>query len=180
MKKLKLKILKVIQHTCHRIGDWAWIHGWDNCGPEMGRSGRCPDGLRSQIFLGPHRTLVCDLGGGSLELIRVENRIVRGTVSLPLGAVRLTERFVSNARGPSVQSERDEIADHVHQALCSSGFPFPPSPLFMIVTGGAFVTVRAIFAEAKNISFAVSISSSRLDRNTDSSTPTFQQSGSHL
>jgi len=97
--------------------------------------------------------LVCDLGGGSLELIRVENRIVRGTVSLPLGAVRLTKRFVSNARGPSVQSERDEIADHVRQVLCSSGFPFPPSPLFMIATGGAFATVRAIFAEAKNISF---------------------------
>ena len=97
--------------------------------------------------------LVCDLGGGSLELIRVESRIVRATVSLPLGAVRLTERFVNNARGPSVQSERGEIADHVRQALCSSGFPFPPSPLLMIATGGAFATVRAVFAQAKNSSF---------------------------
>jgi|14_taG_2_1085336.scaffolds.fasta_scaffold33639_3 hypothetical protein len=24
-KKIKLKILKMIQHTCHKIGDWAWL-----------------------------------------------------------------------------------------------------------------------------------------------------------
>ncbi len=24
MKKLKLKILKIIQDTCHKIGEWAW------------------------------------------------------------------------------------------------------------------------------------------------------------
>ena len=71
--------------------------------------------------------LVCDLGGGSLELIRVENRTVRRTASLPLGAVRLAKRFVNNARVPSVQSEMDVIATHVHRTLSSSGFPFPPS-----------------------------------------------------
>jgi len=97
--------------------------------------------------------LVSDLGGGSLELIRVENRIVRTTVSLPLGAVRLAKRFVSNVRAPSVQSEMDAIAAHVHQILSSSGFPFPPSPFFMVATGGAFTIARAVFAEAKNLSF---------------------------
>lgn len=97
--------------------------------------------------------LVCDLGGGSLELIRVENRIVRATVSLPLGAVRLVKRFVSNAREPFVQSEMDVIAAHLHQTLSSSGFPFPPCPFFMVATGGAFATARAVFAKAKNISF---------------------------
>jgi|TARA_B100001750_G_C15508080_1_gene601740 hypothetical protein len=25
MKKFKLTILKVIQETCHKIGDWAWM-----------------------------------------------------------------------------------------------------------------------------------------------------------
>jgi len=25
MKRIKLKILEVIQHTCHKIGDWAWL-----------------------------------------------------------------------------------------------------------------------------------------------------------
>ncbi|MFP6893833.1 MAG: hypothetical protein VCA18_08790, partial [Opitutales bacterium] len=34
-----------------------------------------------------------------------------------------------------------------------SGFPFPPSPSFMVATGGAFATARAVFAEAENISF---------------------------
>ena len=108
--------------------------------------------------------LVCDLGGGSLELIRVENRTVQATVSLPLGAVRLAKRFVSNARAVSVLSEMDVIAAHVHQTLSSSGFPFPPSSFFMVATGGAFATARAVFAEAKNISFdeCVILSSSDL------------------
>ena len=97
--------------------------------------------------------LVSDLGGGSLELIRVENRIVRATVSLPLGAVRLSSRFVSNVRAPSVQSEMDAIAAHVHEVLSSSGFPFPSSPFFMVATGGAFTIARAVFAETKKISF---------------------------
>ena len=108
--------------------------------------------------------LVCDLGGGSLELIRVESRTVRATASLPLGAVRLARRFVNNACVPSSQSEMNVIATHVHQTLSGSAFPFPLPPFFMVATGGAFTTARAVFAEAKNISFdeCVILSSSDL------------------
>lgn len=97
--------------------------------------------------------LVCDLGGGSLEIVRVEERTVRATVSLPLGAVRISKRFVSNARLAFVQSEMDTIAAYVHQILSSSGFPFPSPPCLMVATGGAFTTARAVFAEANKISF---------------------------
>ena len=97
--------------------------------------------------------LVCDLGGGSLELVRVEGRTVRATVSLPLGAVRLSRRFVSNARLAFVQSEMDTIVAYVHQILSSSGFPFPSSPSLMVVTGGAITTARAVFAEANKTPF---------------------------
>jgi exopolyphosphatase/guanosine-5'-triphosphate,3'-diphosphate pyrophosphatase len=37
--------------------------------------------------------LVADLGGGSLELMQVRNRLPVASVTLPLGAVRLSERF---------------------------------------------------------------------------------------
>jgi len=105
------------------------------------------------LFSDQSNYVVCDLGGGSLELIRVENRTVRATASLPLGAVRLAKRFVKNACLPSSQSEMDVISTHVHQTLSASDFPFPLHPFFMVATGGAFATARAVFAEAKNISF---------------------------
>jgi exopolyphosphatase / guanosine-5'-triphosphate,3'-diphosphate pyrophosphatase len=44
------------------------------------------------------RTLVADIGGGSLELIGAVSGIIELTRSLPLGAVRLTELYLSNGR----------------------------------------------------------------------------------
>ena len=41
------------------------------------------------------RTLVADIGGGSLELIGAVDGLVEVTASLPLGAVRLTEEFLT-------------------------------------------------------------------------------------
>lgn len=38
--------------------------------------------------------IIADLGGGSLELTRVQNRLLVATASLPLGAVRMTEKFL--------------------------------------------------------------------------------------
>jgi exopolyphosphatase/guanosine-5'-triphosphate,3'-diphosphate pyrophosphatase len=46
-------------------------------------------------FPGDQRTLVADIGGGSLELIGAVNRRVVRSQSLPLGAVRLTEMATS-------------------------------------------------------------------------------------
>ncbi|HZY45198.1 MAG TPA: exopolyphosphatase [Anaerolineae bacterium] len=40
--------------------------------------------------------MVVDIGGGSLELARVQDRQLAQTASLPLGAVRLTETFIKN------------------------------------------------------------------------------------
>ncbi len=41
------------------------------------------------------RVLLLDLGGGSCELTLSEHKRIKETVSLPLGAVRLTEQFLS-------------------------------------------------------------------------------------
>ncbi len=40
------------------------------------------------------RVLLIDLGGGSCEITLSEQKRIRETVSLPLGAVRLTEEFL--------------------------------------------------------------------------------------
>ena len=48
--------------------------------------------------LAGERTLVADIGGGSLELIGAVDGLVELTVSLPLGAVRLTELHLPGER----------------------------------------------------------------------------------
>lgn len=52
------------------------------------------------------RTLIADIGGGSLELIGVVNGLVEMTDSLPLGAVRLTEAWLDGAR-PATRAVSD-------------------------------------------------------------------------
>jgi exopolyphosphatase/guanosine-5'-triphosphate,3'-diphosphate pyrophosphatase len=46
------------------------------------------------------RVLLVDLGGGSCEITLSENKRIKETVSLPLGAVRLTEGFLTLADPP--------------------------------------------------------------------------------
>ena len=47
--------------------------------------------------LGAGRSLVMDIGGGSLELVLAKDGLIERVASLPFGAVRLTERFLSPA-----------------------------------------------------------------------------------
>src|ERR1039458_9446441 len=47
------------------------------------------------------RVLLIDLGGGSCEITLSEHKRIKDTVSLPLGAVRLTEEFLTADPAPS-------------------------------------------------------------------------------
>src|SRR5215469_14016940 len=49
--------------------------------------------MSAEQNLGP-RVLLFDLGGGSCEITLSEHRRIRETISVPLGAVRLTEEFL--------------------------------------------------------------------------------------
>jgi exopolyphosphatase / guanosine-5'-triphosphate,3'-diphosphate pyrophosphatase len=62
--------------------------------------------------------VVLDLGGGSLQLTRVEGREARDARSWPLGAVRMTERFLpgESAKRKSVRALRDHVAAEVAAA----------------------------------------------------------------
>jgi exopolyphosphatase/guanosine-5'-triphosphate,3'-diphosphate pyrophosphatase len=60
--------------------------------------------------------VVLDLGGGSMQLIRVEDRQATALTSFPLGAVRITERFLSDG-GPAKRKDIKRVRAHVHQSL---------------------------------------------------------------
>ncbi|HUN78209.1 MAG TPA: Ppx/GppA phosphatase family protein [Solirubrobacteraceae bacterium] len=59
---------------------------------------------------------VLDLGGGSMQLIAVSGRRAGELRSWPLGAVRMTERFLPGP-GPAKRRQLEELREHVAQEL---------------------------------------------------------------
>ncbi|MGJ8651711.1 MAG: Ppx/GppA phosphatase family protein [Opitutaceae bacterium] len=87
-----------------------------------------------------------DIGGGSLELIRFDHGSIQTALSLKLGAVRLTERFIKDREAAMDDASAASIREHVEQELIKSGFPFEPTVDPLIATGGAFTVTRAVLA----------------------------------
>jgi exopolyphosphatase/guanosine-5'-triphosphate,3'-diphosphate pyrophosphatase len=59
--------------------------------------------------------IIADLGGGSLELMQVRNRLPTAMTSLPLGAVRMTEQFLR--QDPIPKSAAKEVAAYCDKQL---------------------------------------------------------------
>ncbi len=98
---------------------------------------------------------VFDLGGGSLECLFFRERAVDLAVSLPLGCVRMTERFIVDPSSALGETSAREIGDHVKAELLRSGFPFPIQASAAVVgTGGTLTTVRAMVAARRGVRLA--------------------------
>jgi exopolyphosphatase/guanosine-5'-triphosphate,3'-diphosphate pyrophosphatase len=110
------------------------------------------------------RFIQTDIGGGSLELIRFEDGQITQALSLQLGAVRLSERFIKNREAPLNAETEQAIRAHVREQLAASGFDFQPSELPMVATGGAYTVSRAVLAAQTGTE--MSTSSPRLERTT--------------
>ena len=104
-------------------------------------------GLTSDPALAELRDFyVFDLGGGSLECLLFHERKITRAISLQLGCVRLTERFIKDPSAPLVVAESTAIAVHVRDELKRSGFRFPVVAPAAVFTGGSMSTVRALKA----------------------------------
>jgi exopolyphosphatase/guanosine-5'-triphosphate,3'-diphosphate pyrophosphatase len=102
-------------------------------------------GLTSDPALAGFRDFyVFDLGGGSLECLAFRDRRIDQAVSLKLGCVRLTERFIQDPAAPLVQAEANALAVHVRDELKRSGFRFAIAAPPAVFAGGTMSTVRAI------------------------------------
>jgi exopolyphosphatase/guanosine-5'-triphosphate,3'-diphosphate pyrophosphatase len=78
---------------------------------------------------------VLDMGGGSLQICRIEHRQLREAVSFPLGAVRVTERFLQS--DPVTTSELDSLREHLdHQFGRLTWFRYRPGMKMVFVGGG--------------------------------------------
>jgi exopolyphosphatase/guanosine-5'-triphosphate,3'-diphosphate pyrophosphatase len=85
-------------------------------------------------FPGAERTLVADIGGGSLELIGAHFGTVRFSQSLPLGAVRLTELGIST----------EKLREHIHGVLRSAIQVEEWDGARIIGSGGTFATLASM------------------------------------
>lgn len=112
----------------------------------IGRGIACDPALK-----GVPSFLQMDIGGGSLELIRFQDGTIVQAISLQLGAVRLTERFIADRALPITAGVRGAIETQVAKAVTASGFDFRPGALPLVATGGAFVIARAILAGRRGL-----------------------------
>lgn len=87
---------------------------------------------------------VFDLGGGSLECLAFRERKIVQAISLQLGCVRLTERFITDPTAPLQKSEVTALALYVRDELKRSGFRFAIVAPAAVFTGGTMSTIRAI------------------------------------
>jgi exopolyphosphatase / guanosine-5'-triphosphate,3'-diphosphate pyrophosphatase len=93
-------------------------------------------------FPGAERTLVADIGGGSLELIGASGGHVRLSRSLPLGAVRLTELALP------LSALRDQIRRALDQSVPGRDW----SGSAVIGSGGTFANLAAMALAQRGMS----------------------------
>lgn len=91
-----------------------------------------------------------DLGGGSTEFIRCDNKRISQAISLPLGAVRVMEQCVPHPDHPMTPAIADCIQEHVRTLIHTSGFSFLPKGRCLIGTGGAITVTRMLLQHTKN------------------------------
>jgi exopolyphosphatase/guanosine-5'-triphosphate,3'-diphosphate pyrophosphatase len=89
---------------------------------------------------------VVDIGGGSTEIVIATRGVVKHNTSLPLGSVRLTERFVLH--DPPRPDELAAIVEMVDAALVGVPFPVPAAQPITLVGVAGTVTSLAAMAEA--------------------------------
>jgi len=89
---------------------------------------------------------VVDIGGGSTEIVVVQDGRVVFEISLPIGSVRLTERHVSH--DPPTPEERRAIERDVAEKLASAAVPrFGPGARGALIGVAGTVTTFAAMAD---------------------------------
>ncbi len=100
--------------------------------------------VSEHFAIGRGRAVVADIGGGSLELVLAVGGLVDRVVSLPFGAVRLTEQYLAGAKdvGSGVRRLRSAVRQKLRRAI--PGGEWAAAKLFG--SGGTFTNLARIAA----------------------------------
>lgn len=111
--------------------------------------------------LGEGRAAVTDMGGGSLELAFSADGVVERLLSLPLGALRLTDEFLSEmCRRKDVKRLRRTVRDELRGQLPARDFHGPQ----LIGSGGTFTNLAGMHLARQRVSAARSVHGTRVTR----------------
>jgi exopolyphosphatase / guanosine-5'-triphosphate,3'-diphosphate pyrophosphatase len=105
--------------------------------------------------LAGERTLVADIGGGSLELIGAVDGLVELTLSLPLGAVWLTELYIIGRR--PIQREISALRKYIRKQLKRGLSSREWAAAAVIGSGGTFTTLGRVSRARRGMSPGESI-----------------------
>lgn len=111
--------------------------------------------------LGESRTAVVDLGGGSLELALSFDGIVDRLMSLPLGVVRLTERFLASGDG---EKHLRALRKHVRRVIRDNVPVRPWRGARLIGAGGTFTNLASIVLSRQGMDSARSVQGAVVSR----------------
>jgi exopolyphosphatase/guanosine-5'-triphosphate,3'-diphosphate pyrophosphatase len=100
--------------------------------------------VQKGINLPGHELMVVDIGGGSTEFIWGNDDGIRRAVSLKLGSVRLTERFLRS--DPVTEAECDALMGAIDRELDTlrEAATDRAAPVTMIGIAGTFTTLAAV------------------------------------
>ncbi len=99
--------------------------------------------------LGSGRTVVMDIGGGSLELVLAKDGLIERVASLPFGAVRLTERFLTpGVRPRKVRALREHVRAGLKEAVPVKDWRGAQ----VIGSGGTFTNLAGIVLARQQVS----------------------------
>ena len=112
--------------------------------------------------LGNSRTAVVDLGGGSLELALCFNGIVDRLMSLPLGAVRLTERFLQDGES---EKRLKKLRKYVAKVIRDNVPVRPWRSARLIGAGGTFTNLAGMVLYRDGMFSARSVQGAQVSRN---------------
>lgn len=112
--------------------------------------------------LGAGRAVVADIGGGSLELVLSVDGVVERLASLPLGAVRLTERHLrdGSSRPKALRALRREVRATLRPQLPVRDW----RGAALIGSGGTFTNLAGLYLTRQGVFTARSVHAARVPR----------------
>ena len=111
--------------------------------------------------LGVGRAVVMDIGGGSLELALSADGLLEHLLSLPFGAVRMTERYL---RGGGRRKDVERLRADVRAELKGVLSPRDWRGAQVIGSGGTFTNLAGIHAARRGIHVARTVHGTRVPR----------------
>jgi len=110
--------------------------------------------------LGAGRSVIMDIGGGSLELALAAEGVVDQLTSLPLGAIRLTERYLHGDSEKGMRKLRKAVRRTIKPIISSRDW----RGARVIGSGGTFTNLASMFLTRQGMFSAKSVHGTEIPR----------------